>query len=619
MRLLGLSWTQAGLLFAFAGGLTVLLYLMRQQRRVVTVPGLWLWHAALGRRRTARLRSRLRHLVSMLLALAIVALLVFALGDPRAAPNGDGAARTVLLIDASPSMGSGDVRPNRLAAAKRLARGAVLAAGPGESLLVAQVARTTTAMNPFSDDRVTLLQAVERVALQPSEANLAAAAAFASDVLGDRPGRVILFSDGRVGQAPFELPRGATLELASVGTQADNLAIRALAVRRYPLDKDNSETLVEVQNPGPTARRAALELRAAGQLIAQQALTLKPHERVRRIFANLTGIDHTIEARIRPLDGRPDALAIDSRAYASVPPRKRVRVLCVTRGSLYLQAALLVDEFLDVETIVPDDYREADSYDVVIFDDFVPAALPVRPALFIHPHVARAGNPLTVTGDLQRPFFDRLARDHPLLRWTALGDVNIAHAAGLVPGPDDEIIGGSKRGPLLVAGRRANVPFVALAFRLEDSDLPLRVAFPLLLLNVIDHFVGEPGQDLVSLRAGEPLEVASHGGDGPVRVGGPRGPITAERRGGWLRFVPPDPGIYHVPAAAGPLPMAVNLGADVDPTIAPSRRLDGFAHPPRKFEPGAPRTALPPWTWLLALTSALVLFEWWTFHRRWTV
>ena len=41
---------------------------------------------------------------------------------------------------------------------------------------------------------------------------------------------------------------------------------------------------------------------------------------------------------------------------------------------------------------------------------------------------------------------------------------------------------------------------LALGFDLRQSDLPLRVAFPLLLMNALDWFAGEVDEDLGSRR-----------------------------------------------------------------------------------------------------------------------
>ena len=49
-------------------------------------------------------------------------------------------------------------------------------------------------------------------------------------------------------------------------------------------------------------------------------------------------------------------------------------------------------------------------------------------------------------------------------------------------------MGASSEGPILVTGTRGGYKFVAIGFDPRDSDLPLRIAWPLLLLNSINFF-----------------------------------------------------------------------------------------------------------------------------------
>ena len=95
----------AAIAVGIAGAVTLtILYLLRLRRREVVVPFAPLWLGAAGVRRSTRWSERLRHLLSLLLALAIFGLVLLAAYDPRPAGS-DGAGRSlVILIDRSASM-----------------------------------------------------------------------------------------------------------------------------------------------------------------------------------------------------------------------------------------------------------------------------------------------------------------------------------------------------------------------------------------------------------------------------------------------------------------------------------------------------------------------------------
>ena len=108
-----------GQLLALGGAVAlgvVLLYLLKLRRRRVEVPFVPLWDGLVEPRVTTALFRRLRRWLSLLVQLAIAALMVFALGDPRPSSAGGGCGygglipqdphHLVLVMDTSASMGA---------------------------------------------------------------------------------------------------------------------------------------------------------------------------------------------------------------------------------------------------------------------------------------------------------------------------------------------------------------------------------------------------------------------------------------------------------------------------------------------------------------------------------
>jgi hypothetical protein len=114
--------------------------------------------------------------------------------------------------------------------------------------------------------------------------------------------------------------------------------------------------------------------------------------------------------------------------------------------------------------------------------------------------------------------FDRWEEASPILRWTAPENVQVRTGHALVPGPRDQVVGASELGPILVSGRREGQAFVALGFDPRESDLVLRITWPLFLLNTINHFVSEDTGYVSSFRTGEIWQI----------------PAPADAQLGWL-------------------------------------------------------------------------------------
>jgi hypothetical protein len=626
VTLTGLTLGQVLAVLGGFGAAVVGLYLLRLRRRRVAVPFVKLWQAVLEERQTTRLFTQLKRWLSLLVALLVVGLLAFSLGDPRPTAAVGAGRNLVVLVDASASMQATDVAPNRLARAKEEARTLIDGLGPSDRLLLAQMDAHTRPLSPLTGDLRVLRDALDDIAPTEVAADLRGGLRLALDVLrGQSEPEVVLITDGGV-RTPADLEerlrdQGARLSWIPVGTKDDNVGISAFAVRRYPLDKSQSEVLVELWNPTERDRKVELTLSGDGAPVEVQRVTLAAGERLRRFFGNVSGVDRVLEASLSPADGLPDLLPADDRAFARLPERRRARVLVVSEGNLYLEAALLLDEYLEVTEVTPAQYPPKDTFDVVVFDGFVPPTLPQVPALYLHPAPGEgAAGPLRVRGTLERPFFDVVDRDHPVTRWTALADVNVAEALDVELERGDKAIAGDRRAPLIVTGRRGGAPFLAFTFDPRQSDLPLRIAWPLLLLNAIDWFVEEREGFHSSFETGRTWHIPVPAGDEQVTLVAPDG---SERQltviDGQAVHAGVRSGLYTLRTSAGEELLAANLGPVDETRIAPVTALEVGGQTAGTVTVAAVPLRRELWLYLVLAVVGILVLEWMTYHRRWTV
>lgn len=679
MILAGLSLAQIAAVFGAAAAFATALYILKLRRRTVPVPFSKLWERILRDKEATSLFSRLKRLLSLLVQLTLLALLAFALGDPRAAATLMKGRNLVVLVDASASMQATDVPParNRLEAAKEEVKKVIRGLGGSDRMLIAQMDAAVTPLGPSSSDTSELERALDAIKPTDARADFPRALRFALDSLrGLENAEIVVVSDGRLGEAvdasgKVHLGDDIKLTYLPIGRGVRNVGITAFSVRRYPLDKSRYEVMLEVTNAGPETEDIELSLFADpkpgdandnGQLVDLTKLRLKPGERLPRFYPNLSGASRALKAMISPLPNSVDELPADNHAYALLPERRRAKVLVVTPGNTYLEAALLLDEYLDVQLVSPKEYAEKIApagvrHDVVIFDGATPADAPRAHAIYLDPR--GPGAPVKVEGEMQNPGFDRIERKHPIVRWTALDDVNIAHARKLGPQPGDKVVGASLEGPLLVTGQRGGYKFVAIGFDPRESDLPLRVAWPLLLLNIINFFTDEDSQYISSFRTGDVwrIPVVTQTGQARLKVpsGGellvpvhegravylgehagfyelvgaegadPAGIAALDARGG---AVPdgrdaPEPSPKENVASGGPpattTAFAANLLDAEESSIEPAKEL--VVHGKKAgtivgFQIGVRREI---WIYLLIAAIVLTAVEWVTYHRRITV
>src|SRR5215472_9811506 len=292
MILAGLTLAKLAAVFGAVGAATIALYMLKLRRRSVAVVFSPLWERILRDKEATSLFSKLKRILSLLLQLALLALLVLALGDPRAAATLMKGRSVVVLLDASASMQATDVAPNRLSAAKDEVKTMIRGLGGADRMLVAQMDAMVTPLGPMSGDTSELERELEGVRATDARADFPRALRFAADTLrgADNP-EIIVVSDGGLGE-----PADAT------------------------------------------------------------HLRLQAGERLPRFYPNLSGASEKLEAALAFVDGSHDELPADDHAYALLPERRRAKLLLVTEGNTYLEAALLLDEYLDVTQVKPSEY-----------------------------------------------------------------------------------------------------------------------------------------------------------------------------------------------------------------------------------------------------------------------
>lgn len=635
MEFFGLTAAQLWTLYLGAGAAVVLLYILKLRRRQVPVPFAKLWKRVLVERPSSALFQHLKRLLSLLLQLLLLGLLVFALADPRFKGVSRAGRNLVVLLDGSASMQATDV-PNggRAGQAREAVRRMIREMGSADRMLLAQMDGEITALSPMTDDVASLETALKDYAPRDTGLDFAGATRFALDAIrGLDRAEVIIVGDGgygaaRDGAGEVRLPENVPLRHVAVGRSGRNVGISAFSARRYPLDKTRYEVLVEVRNYSDRREEIELSLFADDAPLEITRVVLEPNGTQQRVLRDQSGANQTLEARVQFADRTRDDLPADDRAYATLPARRRSRVLLVSEGNLYVNAALLLDEYIENDEATPaqapQKIREG-HYDLVIIDG---PAIPTpagTAVLYLNP--SGPDSPLELDGatpeqaQIARPFFDRIEARHPLMRFMSdIEDTNIGLAQRVRLRQGDRAVAASNQGALIVVGERNGGRFVATTFDLRVSDLPLRVSWPVLVINTIDWIHGEDPAYLSSFKTGESWRVPVPAGVDRAEVEGPDGkrfsaPVIEGRA--VLRGM--RAGFYRVRAGNDAQIVAGNLTDPDESRVAPRpfTELNGTrATAPIAGRVGVRREL---WLYLLAGALAIVVFEWLSYHRRVTV
>ena len=194
---------------------------------------------------------------------------------------------------------------------------------------------------------------------------------------------------------------------------------------------------------------------------------------------------------IAKLDSK-DALTTDNSAISILPQRAPLPITLVTTGSLFLKIVLesmpLVE--LTITETAPD---AASKGGLLVIDRKIPARLPRGRVLIVDPQ--NNTDFWTVGETLEQPLVARVEKDSPLTQHIRLDNVLFPGAKQLTfTGPVESLIRDPLDSPLLARMKRPGGDLWLLTCNLEQSDLPLRIAFPVLIKNAIEWFQGNEGQ-----------------------------------------------------------------------------------------------------------------------------
>jgi VWA domain-containing protein len=681
-------------LFAWvAGGAAVLAigaYIIKMRRRRFEVPFSRLWQRVLEQRDANALWKQLKRLLSLLLILLIIGIMLFAVLDPTLGAVDRQARSVVILFDASASMKAMDGNEkgdkSRLDAAKDKAKRLIDGMGGGDVAMVMKVDGQATPMSRFGSDGPMLDKIVDGIAASDTPADLTRALGAAADALRDRPNPlIVLVSDGafpeqQLGLVDWGTPPAApattpappaapgapgssgawtTKNLAAVdlskidvrylpvGHRSDNVGIIAFNVRRYIANKAAYEVYIEVQNFGQEPAHRQLTLYNGETPVDVRKIDLAPGQRIHQIYAKLpASVDDKLRASLRPVagPGGSDPFALDDQAFALLPAKKKQKVLLVGSPNLYLEGALLVYENIDlIGRVSPADYDAkpelADGADVVVFDEHTPEVLPPPPTSLLYFHPTGKASPIAVRGEAPNPHITEIDEGHPVMRWVTLTDVYMDKTDAFTPDArkGESTLAFSVTDSVIAAKRDGKRKILAIGFSLpapgreSATDLPLRVAFPMLLVNALDWFAGDQTDLLTTYPTGTRERVPLDGvvGATEAEVRGPDGKLThTPVIDGLATFYGSQVGYYDLAAKApdgsvlARVELAANLASPEESDIAPSQKLTLGGKTGRQLaepEAFAITHSQKLWIYLIIFAAGLILVEWITYHRRITV
>ncbi len=447
-------------------------------------------------------------------------------------------------------------------------------------------------------------------------------------------GKIWLFSDGsgvKVPDAMGGADNTNLLQFVRIGSSDHSVGITRLAITPVPKEDKTYQVFVGLKNAWNVDKRVGILLAygTKDNFLPDQSqfVNLPAGAAGSVVFEKVTAEPGKLFVRV---DDRDDDFPLDNTAYGIIAPPRKVRVVLVTRGNDLLEnlvkTAVRVGE-AEGQILAPESYDPKLDADLFILDGFVPPAdkLPKADTMLIRPRVVAEGDVagFKVTHLIENPIILRARREDPLMQFVELGELHIGQALLMDKDPGAIELVSSPEGPLIAYKDVGSARRYFLSFSpLVESNWWRIPSFIIFMQNVIEetrlrHYIGMPEL----LAAGTPARLWNVGddkGEGAVRITLPDGSSgDVQAKDGSAEFGETDKvGFYEVASASGKKQLfAINLLNPVESDIRPQSLQTA---PGSNVEETTSVATVNKeiWRWLAAAALAVLLLEWWVYHRR---
>jgi hypothetical protein len=264
--------------------------------------------------------------------------------------------------------------------------------------------------------------------------------------------------------------------------------------------------MLEIKNFNPTRIECPVLLAIDNAIIFDNAITLDAYEKKLLIFP-YSGLITGIAKAILEID---DDFAIDNHAFLSLNASKDIWVLLVSKGNHFMKKLLEVYpnfKVNSVKEIIPSSWMDQTlRHDIVIVDrmDFPETAK----GNFLLIDAYSPSIPILKTGQVRFPKNLDWNRKSPLMSNINLAGLIVEQGSRLQADKRLQPVIESTQTGLMYTYEEDSLRAVILGFDLAKSDLPLKVAFPVMMSNIFSWLNPQKLEfSTLQTRAGEPFDI----------------------------------------------------------------------------------------------------------------
>ena len=486
--------------------IVALLQFLKLRRQRYFVPSVMFWLEAVEDMK-ANVPFR-RHSNSLLFALQLffVFVAVISVARPTLRRSAALQGQSILIIENSASMQSRELGDTRLDIAKTKALELISRLDETSQMLIMDTSRPPHHIHQgLTTDKEKLRRAIAKITPQHTSVNLKLIFDSTRAYVGN-PNTIVFF----IGDNAEVFPNSEKYRYIPVGATPNNVGIVNFHASRHPETPSRFQILTGLHNFGTQEITFRVRLDIGRTWFDDETLTLQANEVKSIVFTfDDNGFDGLIASTRLELD---DDLELDNIASALLHRPSRSNVLLVSsRSQPLLKKMLMTNANISFEQIQPQEYREREDQDIIIFDQFIPENLPEVNSIFLDPIDGLPFMPIKSTTGLVRVIDQE--QGHSMTKNSSLIDMQVRKS--LIP---QLPIWGitlveTTQGPLIWYGEHSTgkvVVFAFDAFNLQISRFALSIPSAPIFMSRCLEWLSRPKTPIPpdSLRVGAPVRIS---------------------------------------------------------------------------------------------------------------
>ncbi|HWP56787.1 MAG TPA: VWA domain-containing protein [Candidatus Acidoferrales bacterium] len=547
--------------------------------------------------------------ILLLLQLLIACLLVGALADPFLVAWGPAGGEKIVVFDLSASMKAGDREGSRFEKGRRELIGLIEKLASGQRMMIIGAGPAPRIVTALTDDTRRLREAARGLAPTDAPGAVKDAILLAhSFVRAGSDDEVVVVSDGAFAGAE-DLPWGSPqLRWIPVNGGKNNAGIVAFEVRRAPPAAHRYEVFLRVRNFMDREIKTNLSVSLGEKTWRREELAIAAGASATVVYPHEGPLPRRAEAALDLADDLP----VDNRAYLALAEFAGAKILYVGKGNPFLAHLFNALPELEVTSVerLPAGFSAAGAraYDVVIFDGV--GAPPLAEGNFILINAGAENSSFRPKGKVARPRPLPALPPHPLAAGARLDELYVGRALAFSPPQGAAVLLAARETPLIWALEESKLKALVIGFDLMESDLPYKVAFPVLFSNALQWFQPRrPAFPAIYVRAGTPYALALRGGEKQVEFTAPDGSRTVVRADAnpLLFTETQQAGFFTYGTGEREGEFAVNLFDEEESDIRP--RIGGAAAGAKRAAQALAERTRQLWPYLLAIAALALAIE----------